>query len=404
MEQKNKTHKIGIDARMYGAEQTGIGNYIKNLINNLAEIDKKNQYIIFLLEKEFDKFNPPAENFKKVKVKAHWYSWREQIILPLQLLKERLDLIHFPHFNSPILYPGKSIVTIHDITPFFFPGHKMNSRLRRRAFKAVFGSSIRKAEKVIAVSNSTKEDVIKYFSADPRKIEVVYEGVGDNFKILPNRDKIKKDIAEKYGAAKPFIFYAGVWRNHKNVVGLIKAFEKLKNGFGLDIQLVLGGKEDPFYPEILKAIKDLDLEKDIICPGFIPEEELVLFYNACELFVIPSFYEGFGLTGLEAFACGAPVAASGIAPLKEILGSAAKYFDPHNYDEMARVMKEVLTDLPAYGGSLPAAGRRTGGKDKMVKSGLEKAQKYSWRKMAEETLKIYLKTLKKNDRNQNNKT
>lgn len=399
MEQKNEIYTIGIDARMYGAEQTGIGNYIKNLINNLAEIDKKNQYTIFLLEKEYDKFSPPAENFKKVKVKAHWYSWREQIILPAQLLKERLDLVHFPHFNSPILYPGKSIVTIHDITPFFFPGHKMNSWFRRQAFKAVFASSIRKAEKVIAVSNSTKEDIIKHFGAEPRKIEVIYEGVGDNFKILPNRDKIKKDIAEKYGIIRPFIFYAGVWRNHKNVAGLIKAFAILRKELGGGCQLVIGGKEDTHYPEILKAIKDLDLEKDIICPGFIPEEELVLFYNACELFVIPSFYEGFGLTGLEAFACGAPVAVSNIAPLKEILGPAAEYFDPHNYEEMARVMKEVLTDKPL--------------RDKMVKSGLEKAQKYSWRKMAEETLKIYLKILsppfikrrglEANDRGPNNK-
>lgn len=384
-----KTYTIGIDARMYGAEQTGIGNYIKNLINNLAEIDKKNQYTIFLLEKEFDKFSPPADNFKKIAVSAHWYSWREQVILPPQLLKERLSLIHFPHFNSPILYSGKSIVTIHDITPFFFPGHKMNSILRRYAFKLVFGASVRKASKIIAVSNSTKNDIVKHFGANPDKIAVIYEGVGDNFKILPNRDKIKKDIAEKYGAVKPFIFYAGVWRNHKNVTGLIKAFAILKKELGDDYQLVIGGKADPHYPEILKAIKDLDLEKDIICPGFIPEEELVLFYNACELFVIPSFYEGFGLTGLEAFACGAPVAASNIAPLKEILGASAKYFDPYDYEEMARVMKEVLTDKPL--------------KDRAVKSGLEKAQKYSWRKMAEETLKIYLKILEANDRSPNNK-
>lgn len=389
MEQKNKTYKIGIDGRMYGAEQTGIGNYIKNLINNLAEIDKKNQYAIFLLEKEYDKFALPAENFKKFKVGAHWYSWREQIILPFEFLRRRLDLMHFPHFNSPILYPGKSIVTIHDVTPFFFPGHKMNSWFRRQAFKAVFASSISKAEKVIAVSNSTKEDVVKYFSADPRKIGVVYEGIGDNFKILPNRDKIKKDIAEKYGIAKPFIFYAGVWRNHKNVAGLIKAFALLKKEMGGGYQLVLAGKADPYYPEILKAIKYLDLEKDVVRPGFIPDGELAFFYNACELFVIPSFYEGFGLTGLEAFACGAPVAASGIASLKEILGAAAEYFDPHNYEETARVMKEVLTNRSL--------------RDQMIKSGLEKTRKYSWRKMAEETLKIYLEILNTNVRNQNNR-
>ncbi len=384
-----KTYKIGIDARMYGAEQTGIGNYIKQLIFNLAETDKLNEYVIFLSKKIFGNFTCPSEKFKKIAVGAHWYSWREQAVLPFQFLRERLDLLHFPHFNSPILYPGKSVVTIHDITPFFFPGHKMNSWFRRYMFKTVFGSSVRKTEKIIAVSQSTKKDVVRYFSVEPRKIEVIYEGVGEDFKILPNRDKIKKDISGKYTLAKPFIFYAGVWRNHKNIVGLIKAFEILKNRFGLNLQLVLAGKEDPYYPEISETIKVFNLENDIIRPGFISEKELTLFYNACELFVIPSFYEGFGLTGLEAMSCGAPVAASGIASLKEILGPAAKYFDPNSPEEIARAIKEVLADKQT--------------RDKMIKSGLEKVKKYSWKKMSEETLKIYLKILEKNDRNKGDK-
>jgi glycosyltransferase involved in cell wall biosynthesis len=373
------SYKIGIDARMYGAEQTGIGNYIRNLIINLAQIDKKNQYVIFLSRKEFDKFQVPGDNFKKVKTRSHWYSWREQIALPLDLLGERLDLVHFPHFNSPILYPGKSVVTIHDITPFFFPGNKMNSLVRRSAFRAVFASSIRKASTVIAVSASTKSDIVKHFGAKEDKITVTYEGVSDDFGILPNRDKIRERIMVKYGISKPFIFYTGVWRNHKNIVGLIKAFDIFKKEFGDAYQLVLGGKEDPFYPEVKKTIRDLRLEKDIVCPGFIPAEELCQFYNICSLFVIPSFYEGFGLVGLEAFASGAPVISSRITSLPEVLGESALYFDPNDHNEMAGVMKKVLASNDL--------------KEKMIESGYRRVEDFSWRRMAEETYRIYSRIL-----------
>lgn len=379
MEQKNKTYTIGIDARMYGAEQTGIGNYIRNLIANLAAIDRKNRYIVFLSDKEFSKFVLPGPNFKKVRATGRWYSWREQIILPLEFLRERPDLMHFPHFNSPVLYPGKSVVTIHDITPFFFPGHKMNSVLRRNAFKLVFGASVKKARKVIAVSGSTKSDITKHFGVKPDKIAVIHEGVSGDFKILPNRGKIKEYLARQYGIKKPFIFYAGVWRNHKNIVGLLRAFALLKKILGQKYQLVLGGKEDPYYPEVGKTITDLNLESDVIRPGFIRDEEMAMFYNACSLFAIPSFYEGFGLVGLEAFACGAPVVSSNTTSLPEVLGRAALYFDPHDPEQMAEVMKGVLTDDKK--------------KSFLIEEGFRQVKKYSWEKMAESTHKIYMDIL-----------
>lgn len=380
MASQPKIYKIGIDARMYGAEQTGIGNYIRNLIINLAKIDRSNQYVIFLSEKEFDKFQPPGENFKKIKAKAHWYSWSEQFALPFVFLNERLDILHFPHFNSPILYSGRSAVTIHDITPFFFPGHKMNSWLRRMAFRLVFAFSIKKASEIIAVSASTKRDIIKHFGAKEGKITVTYEGVSGDFRILPNRDKIRETIAAKHGINKPFIFYTGVWRNHKNITGLIRAFAIFKKELG-GYQLALGGKEDPFYPEVKKTISELGLEKDIVCPGFIPADELCQFYNACSLFVIPSFYEGFGLVGLEAFACGAPVVSSRATSLPEVLGAASRYFNPNNHQEMARVMKKVLTDSDL--------------REKMIESGYQRIEKFSWPRMAEETHKIYSRILEK---------
>ena len=363
---------------MHGYAQTGIGNYIRHLLEYIFKQDKKNNYVIFLMPEEYDNFILPNGRIKKVKVSAKWYSWKEQLLFPFQLYKEKLDLIHFTHFNSPILYFKKSIITIHDITPFFFPGHKMKSLIRKIGFRAVFFSSVKKASKVIAVSQNTKNDIIKYFGIKENKIKVIYEGADEQFQTIDDYNKIEK-LKEKYNIIKPFIFYTGVWRNHKNLVGLIKAFDIIKNKHKLDYQLALGGKEDLYYPEVRKTWGELGLENEIIRTGFIDQKELALFYNAAEIFVIPSFYEGFGLIGLEAMACGTPVVSSNTASLPEVLGNAAIYFDPKNPEEMAKKIKLVLTDKKLY--------------NELVEKGFKQIKKYSWRKMGEETRGMYGKIL-----------
>lgn len=377
---ENKRYKIGIDARMFGFAQTGIGNYIRHLIGSIFEYDKINEYVIFLLPEEFENFKLPSERIKKVKVASKWYGWSEQANFPLEIYREKLDLMHFTHFNSPILYFGKSIVTIHDITPFFFPGHKMKSLTRRLGFRAVFNSSVKKAAKVISVSQNTKKDIIKYFKVNPQKIEVTYEGVEQSFFAAKNRARIE-NLMNKYGLKRPFIFYTGVWRNHKNLVGLIKAFDIIKKKFGLEYDLVLGGNEDPYYPEVRATWKKLGLENDIKRVGFIPQDELPVFYSAARLFVIPSFYEGFGLIGLESFASGTPVVSSNRTSLPEILGDAALYFDPHDHEEMAQTMKLVLEDEKLY--------------NELILKGRKRVKLFSWEKMGKETLEIYKTILNK---------
>ncbi len=379
---------------MYGAGQTGIGNYIYHLMKYLFEIDEKNNYLIFLLPEEFEKFNPPNGRVRKIKVTAKWYSWKEQLILPFNFLKYKIDLIHFPHFNSPILYHWiapllkiKTVTTIHDLTPYYFPGHKMNSWLRRKSFKLVFSTAVKKSSRVIAVSEYTKKDVIKNFlnktTSNPsregnNKIAVIYEGVDEQFQVIKNYGKIKT-IKNKYKITKPFIFYAGVWRNHKNLAGLIKAFDLIINKYHLDYQLVLGGKEDPYYPEVRETWEKLNLGDQIIRAGFISQEELPLFYNAADVFVIPSFREGFGLIGLEAMACGTPVISSNKTCLPEILGGAAIYFNPDNCQEMAEKISQVIQDENL--------------KNDLIQKGFSQVKKYDWQKMAEETMRIYEKIL-----------
>ena len=371
-----KPKTIGIDARMYGYAQTGIGNYIRHLLKFIFELDKENNYVIFLMSEEFDDFELPNERIKKIKVSSKWYGWKEQLLFPFQLYKENLDLMHFTHFNSPILYFKRSIVTIHDITPYFFPGHKMRSIIRKIGFKAVFFSSVKKASKVIAVSENTKNDIANYFKIRKDKINIIYEGVDEQFKIISDDQKIT-EIKKKYNITKPFIFYTGVWRNHKNLVGLIKAFGILKNKYKLDYQLVLGGKEDPYYPEVRETWEKLGLGSEIIRTGFIDQKDLPLFYNMAKVFVIPSFYEGFGLIGLESFACGTPVVSSNTTSLPEVLDNGAIYFNPKNHEEMAEKIKLVLTDEKLY--------------NELKKKGSKQVEKYSWRKMGEETMDVYKK-------------
>ncbi len=371
--------KIGIDARMYGSGQTGIGNYIKHVTDNILKIDNENEYVLFLREPEFSKFTPPNKRVRKVKAEARWYSWREQVILPWQMLKENVDLMHFPHFNSPILYPKKSVVTIHDVTPRFFPGHKMKSIVRRLGFRAVFNSSVHKAAHVIAVSGHTKRDVMRYFHVPDEKITVTYLGVEPYFRKIENYAKIK-EIKDRFSITGPFIFYVGVWRNHKNVDGLIKAFGIFLKKYKMDYQLVIGGQEDPYYPEVRKAWEDLGIGGRVIRPGFIKDDDLPLFYNAAELYVVPSFYEGFGLNGLEAMACGTPVASSKVTSLPEVYEDSAVYFDPNDHEEMADAMAAVLMNKEK--------------KEELTAKGYQRVKRYRWENCARATLEIYKKSMK----------
>src|SRR3989344_3729393 len=148
--------RIGIDARMYGPEQTGIGTYIQHLVEGVTQQDSVNEYVIFLLPAVANHWRPPRAGVKIVAVPAHWYSWREQWLLPLKLWQHSLDLVHFPHFNTPVFWRGRQIVTIHDVTPKFFPGHKMNSAWRQEAFNLTYRQTLQKARLIIAVSQHTK--------------------------------------------------------------------------------------------------------------------------------------------------------------------------------------------------------------------------------------------------------
>lgn len=367
--------RIAIDCRMYGNEKfTGIGTYIQRLTDELFKLDAENEYILFITEPEFSKFTPPNDRVKKVLVTSPHYSYAEQFKLPFEFAKEKFDLIHYPHFNSPILFPKKSICTIHDITPLFFPGHKMKSIVRRLAYRLVFKATLAKARKVITISQSTKRDLVKYLRVNPKKIEVIYEGVDETFKPIEN-SAIITNTKERLNITKPFIFFVGVWRGHKNIEALVRAFNILKEKYKIPHQLVIGGRADLHYTKIQETIDQSPFQNDIITPGYISDSDLPILYASAEAFVLPSFIEGFGLIAIEAQACGCPVVSTNTTSMPEVLADSAEFFDPNNVEQMAEQIYKVISNADL--------------RKKLIAKGFENVKRFSWKKCAGQTLAAY---------------
>lgn len=368
--------RIGIDCRMIG--WTGVGRYTKNLLTNLFTIDFQNEYFLFFLKNDFEKFVVPNNRIKKILVSGKAYSYGEQTSFLWALKKINPDLVHFTHFSRPIFFGGRSVVTIHDLTHLFFPGEKMKSFFKKWAYGLVLSHSCRTAEKIIAVSENTKKDLRKFLGIAPHKIEVIYEGVEANYREV-GPEEIER-VRKKYHLTKPYILYIGVWRVHKNLVGLIKAFGYLKNKYNPNIDLVVGGKHDS-GTSVFETIKKFNLKDNVLLPGFVAEEDLPALYSGAELFVFPSFYEGFGLPILEAMSCGVPVVCSNTSSLPEVAGEAAQYFDPYNPEEMAEAIREVLINK--------------GLAETLRQKGFERVGNFSWHRMAKETLSVYEQVGKK---------
>ena len=367
--------RIAIDCRMYGASQfSGIGTYIQRLTDELFKLDKENEYILFMRQEEFDKFTPPSERVTKVLADFPHYSYSEQVKFPFLLMKHKIDLIHYPHFNSPILYWKRSICTIHDTTPFRFPGHKARSGWRKLAYQIVFRFTMLKAKAVLTVSANTKRDIVSDFGVNADKVKVTHLGVDERFHEVAKSAIINK-VTEKYGIKKPYLLNIGVWRSHKNVEGLVKAFNLLKNKHKIPHQLVLGGREDLHYTNVRNEIESSPFKEDIITPGFIADEDLPALYAGADAFVLPSFIEGFGLICIEAQSQNCPVVSTDTSSLPEILNDSALLFDPNNTEEIANKINLVISNQEI--------------KTKLINAGQQNIKRFSWQKCAEETLNTY---------------
>lgn len=364
--------KIGIDARLYGTKHRGLGRYVQKLVDGLLAIDQKNQYFLFFTKDNIEEPRFKSSKVKKILLDARWYSLKEQLIATPIIKKTGVDLMHFPHFNAPLAYAGKYLVTIHDLIIDHFPDSRASTlpgwqyQLKLLAYKKVFSQSVRRAQKIITPSNFVKTDLIGLYQVPAEKIRVIYEGY-----FLSNNQQAA-DIS-RLAISKPYLLYVGAAYPHKNLERLIGVFKKLNQT--RKYQLVLVGKIDKFYERLQKSIND----QDVILTGYVAEAELKSLYQGAWLYVFPSLYEGFGLPPVEAQAQGLPVAAANRSALPEVLSDSVVYFNPENEEEMLLKIKEAATDELL--------------RKSLIAKGLENIKRFSWEKMVKETLELYNKAL-----------
>jgi glycosyltransferase involved in cell wall biosynthesis len=386
--------KIGIDARSIlnpeKGDAIGVGHYTYQLIRHLLQIDKENEYVIFfdfrVREKDVKKFSQdnvkikfyPYSDYKKYLPGAY-----SEILGTATLQKEKLDVLHSTSaFNRiPMGYSGKMVTTVHDMSMFSIPQYL--SAVKRTRNKTVANMMARKTDKIIAVSNSIKDDIQKFLKIGEEKTEVIYSGLDQRF--FEQSEISATKVIGKYDITKKYILFLGTLEPSKNIARLLEAFakfktaQKKKNAGKFEYQLVLAGKRGWLSQEYLQIIRDLSLTKDVVFTGYVIGDELVPLFAGAEFFVMPSLYEGFGMTVLEAFATKTPAILANVASLPEIAGDAALFVNPLDTAELANALEKFATD-PTLRASY-------------IEKGLEQARKFDWEKTAKETLEIY-KSLK----------
>jgi glycosyltransferase involved in cell wall biosynthesis len=355
---------IVIDARMIGHEIHGIARYTYNLIKSLLKIDKKNKYTVLTTEKVQDVFLG-ISNLEAYPLRSRWISLSEQWELVKILKKLKPDLYHAPSFVAPVFNPFPMVMTIHDLNHLALA--KNYSFFHALYYRLIVKPSAGKSVKIFTDSEFSRKEISKYLLIPDEKIKVISIGCGEEFKPIQNPEVLRK-VREKYGLPETFILYVGTYKPHKNVSNLLKAFSRIS----LEIPLALSGKGNQ---ELLRILKELKLDKKIIFMGEIDENDLPGVYNCANLFVFPSYYEGFGLPPIEAMACGCPAVVSNATSLPEVCGNAAYYVDPFDVEDMAKGIYQVLTDKTL--------------RQILIQKGFERTKLYRWEKTAEEHLKVF---------------
>lgn len=372
--------RIGIDARLWS--ETGVGRYIRNLVRELQSIDSKNEYVLFVLQKDVSsiKYYVSSKNWKIAIADIRWHSIDEQLKFPRILQNEKLDLVHFTYFSVPLLYKGPFVLTIHDLIIHHFNTGEASTlpnlfyTSKRIGYKFIIKTASFRAKRIITVSGATKEEIVAHLKVLPEKIEVTYEGIDEEL--------ILKSSNKPASVPDDFILYVGNAYPHKNLKTLTNAFELLiKKNNETQTKLILVGKDDFFYKRLKHDIAE-NIRERIIFYHDISDAELAYLYQNARCYVMPSFMEGFGLPLVEAMSNGCLVLASDIPVHHEICQEAAVYFDPANAKDLKLKMEEVCI-------------KNTNQFSEYKKVGFKRAKDFSWRTMAEKTLHIYEEVFEK---------
>ncbi|NOX96952.1 MAG: glycosyltransferase family 4 protein [Nitrospirae bacterium] len=374
--------RIAIDIGLMSEERSGGGNYLFNLVKYLAEIDKVNRYIGYgFFFKSFDsklsRIEFPRQRNFDLRIKRFpacllnfSYSY---FGYNLESMISRVDVVHCLGSSVPRVRTARLLVTIFDLIPLLF--RDFHTSCGRREGQKQARRAAERAERIITISNSSKMDIIRLLHVPAEKIVVIPLAAGALYRRINDSEKMKR-FKEKYNLRREYILYVGTLEPRKNIVNLLRAYSRLiREHADVKEQLIIIGKKGWLYADIFKEVKKLKLENRVIFTGYVPDEDIVLFYNCAGLFIYPSLYEGFGLPVLEAMACGTPVITSNRSSLPEIAGDASKLIDPENGEEIAQALYEVLIDDRL--------------RLQMSEKGLERAKLFCWEKTAQRTLKVY---------------
>jgi len=332
--------RVAIDIRKL--HDYGIGTYVRNLIRELARLDDATEYVLLCRKPDLEQVESLGVNFTGVVQSASNYSVAEQVSIPTSLWRTGATLFHSPHYVLPLLTPCRSIVTIHDCIHLKFPQYLPN-RIAHAYAWANLRTATHRAHKVITVSEFSKKDIVRYFDIPEDKISVIPNAIDERFKVMPPESEMAH-LRARYQLPKRFIMYAGNIKPHKNIERLIDAFA-LVHVRGLDdVGLLITGSEVSKYSELRRAVHRYGLHKNVRFLGYQTETNLAVLYRLASVFVIPSLYEGFGLSPLEALASETPVVASNISSLPEVLGNAAILVNPYESSAIADGIVTALED------------------------------------------------------------
>jgi glycosyltransferase involved in cell wall biosynthesis len=361
--------RFSVDAHAIGCHLTGNEVYVRSLLDAFAAVDDNSEFVAYVATPEAGQAIPRRFITRRVSRNPFLRLGRD---LPRQLRRDRPDLIHV-QYTAPLSCPAPIVVSVHDVSflehPNFFPA------ARALQLRLTVQRTVARAARIITVSEFSRRAISRAYGLDEEDIQVVPNAAASAFRPLPH-PAATAWVWRRLGIAPPFVLNVGDLQLRKNQAGLIRAFADMVHAFPqLPHHLVLAGKESWRGHDVRRAALESGVADRIHFTGFVSDEELLQLYNACEFFVFPSFYEGFGLPVIEAMACGRPVACSNGSAVSEVADGAAILFDPHSTTEITRAMLDLALDSEL--------------RARMGRLGLQRSAQFSWRRAAEQTLEVY---------------
>jgi glycosyltransferase involved in cell wall biosynthesis len=371
--------RIAVDATALPRRAGGAGNYILRLVDALGKLNTSDRFYVIAKHGDVDRlrsgdgrngFEPVAVRLRN---RPHRLVW-EQTMLPMLLRRLEIDLLHSPHYTMPIASRAARVVTFHDLIFFLHPEY--HDRIKVLFFQQMIRRAAAAADHVITDSASTSADAARLLGMDPARLTTVHLAADVRFRRVDDRSAVDAVLA-RYRLTPPFLLAVCTIEPRKNLIGAIRAFRMLR-GKGFNGRLAIAGARGwqvgAVFEEAARELGDA-----VAFLGYVPDDELPILYSACELFLYPSFYEGFGLPVLEAMACGAAVVTSDRSSMPEIAGDAALLCDPARAEDIAAKAGSVLAD----DGLRRSLGERA----------MRRARLFSWDKTAEQTYAVYRRVL-----------